>query len=44
MKKTYTGKNTTMTLEVHKPTKWYQWVVIISLISGVVYFLAKLPV
>lgn len=41
MKKTYTGKNTTMTLEVHKPTKWYQWFVIFLLISGIVYFFEK---
>ncbi|CAJ1187215.1 hypothetical protein [Companilactobacillus nantensis] len=41
MKKTYNGKNTTMTLEINKPTKWYQWLVIILLTFGIAFLFTK---
>lgn len=41
MKKTYKGKNTTMTFEINKPTKWYQWLVIALVIVGIVYLIVR---
>ncbi len=39
MKKTYNGKNTTMTLEINRPTKWYQWLIITLLPLGILYLI-----
>lgn len=41
MKKTYHKHNTTISVELYKPTKWYQWLVIIILFLGILYFLIK---
>lgn len=41
MKKTYNGKRTTMTLEINKPTKAYQWLIIILVILGMVYLFIR---
>ncbi|GEO57486.1 hypothetical protein [Companilactobacillus bobalius] len=41
MKKTYQGKNTIMTFEINKPTKWYQWLVIALFIVGIIYLVVK---
>ncbi|GEO64759.1 hypothetical protein [Companilactobacillus nantensis] len=41
MKKVYKGKNTTMTFEINKPTKWYQWLVIGLFVLGIIYLIVR---
>lgn len=41
MKKTYRGKNVTMTVEAHKPNKWYQWLFLGFSVLGIAYLITQ---
>lgn len=41
MKKEIKTKNSIMTFELNKPTKWYQWLAISLIMVGIVYLLIK---